>query len=114
MNQIQNGGGLVYTDDSNYRYEELIYAPYPEGRVSEHYGPGDAWRTSPTHRMQYLLATNSSTTSSAYYYRGFSITWSGNTSLTLSRQSAPSANTMRVEETKDEDGQRTTSGRRYS
>ena len=107
MNQIQNGGGLVYTDDSNYRYEELIYAPYPEGRVSEHYGPGDAWRTSPTHRMQYLLATNSSTTSSAYYYRGFSITWSGNTSLTLSRQSAPSANTMRVEETKDEDGQRT-------
>ena len=107
MTQIQNGGGLIYTDDNTYRYEEIIYAPYPEDRIAEQYGPGDAWRISPTHRMQYPLATNSSTTSSAYYYRGFSITWSGNTSLTLSRQSAPSANTMRVEETKDEDGQRT-------
>ena len=100
-------GDSVYTADNTYRYEEIIYAAYPEDRIAEQYGPGDAWRTSPAHRMQYLLATNSSTTSSAYYYRGFSITWSGNTSLTLSRQSAPSANTMRVEETKDEDGQRT-------
>ena len=108
LSQIQTGGNQVYPSSDSYRYEETVYEASPRDRVKELYGPGSAWRTSPKHRTVVTTMSNTTNSSSAVdYYRGFGISWTGDTALTLSRSAAPAAASLQITQTEDEDGQKT-------
>ena len=109
--QIQSGGHVVYDPNSStndpYKYSQSIYEASPRDRVLEYYDPGSAWRSGSGHKVKTTLMSNVASTSAVNYYRGFSLVWTGNTALSLSRSSAPTAGTMQIIQTEDEDGQKT-------
>ena len=106
VDQIKTGGNQVYSTSDSYRYEQPVYEASPRDRVLEYYGPGSAWRSGSGHKVKTTLLSNVSTMSAVNYYRGFSLSWTGNTALTLTRTSASSASTMMVTQTEDEDEQK--------
>ena len=107
LDEIRTGGNEVYSSSDSYRYEQPVYEASPRDRVKEYYGPGSAWRGSTKHRFVNTLARNVGTTTSMYYYRGFSLLWTGNTSLTLTRASTPTTGSLHITRVADEDSQKT-------
>ena len=105
--QIKTGGNQVYASGDAYRYEQPVYEASPRERVKEYYGPGSAWRSGSGHKTRETMASNTMTASNVRYYRGYSIAWTGNTSLTLSRAAAASAESLQITQTEDEDGRKT-------
>lgn len=105
--QLKTGGNQVYASGDAYRYEQPVYEASPRNRVKELYGPGAAWRSGAGHKTKVTMASNTTTTSSVMYYRGYSVTWTGNTSLTLSRAAAASAASLQIMQTEDEDERKT-------
>ena len=79
--QIQTGGNNVYPSNDPYRYEQIIYEASPRNRMDERYGPGADWRGTPLRPDSFTLRTNIPySPQDEDYYRGFSISWTGNTS----------------------------------
>ncbi len=107
LDEIRTGGNEVYSSSDSYRYEQPVYEASPRDRVKEYYGPGSAWRGSTKHRFVNTLARNVGTTTSMCYYRGFSLLWTGNTSLTLTRASTPTTGSLHITRVADEDSQKT-------
>ena len=103
--EIQAGGNQVYSSSDSYRYEQPVYEASPRDRIIEAFGPGSAWRSGSGHRTRSCLRSNVASTSSPYYYRGFSLSWTGNSTLILTRKSASGAGAMQIMQTTDEDEQ---------
>ena len=105
--QIRTGGNEVYSSSDSYRYEQPVYEASPRDRVKEYYGPGSAWRGSTKHRMVYSVWANRLVSAMEFVWE-FSLSWTGNTSLTLTRSTSTApTGSLQVLQTTDEDEQRT-------
>ena len=108
LSQIQTGGNQVYPSTDSYRYEQPVYEASPRDRVLEYYGPGSAWRSGSGHKVKTLLKSNTALIDTPEFFRGFTVSWTGSTALTITRLASSAASgTMLITQTEDEDGQKT-------
>lgn len=107
--QILAGGNQVYPSYDSYRYGQLVYEASPRDHVKEYFGPGSDWRFALGNRTRYHWMANDASILLNYgkSYQGFSIAWTGDTSLTLTRNSVSASGTLQISRTEDEDGQLT-------